>query len=172
MKKTSLKITALIAIVMIIASAFLLAGCGQKAAEPGNTEPGTGNESQEEEKKIEYESVSGNCYVLMGMSSDEEEFDEDLLKEMFGIKDLSEYMTIYFGEDGKAKMVFLKYGKKAISGDWEQKDGEVNVNFSGIDEITFTMDESGILSAVNIEEDGDEFMLTLSKTEDIPDSVK
>ncbi len=173
MKNISIKILAVLTALMLIAGAVLLVSCGKSGSGSGSgTESGEKPESQEEEKKIEYEKVSGNCYVLAGMSSEDEEFDEDLIKDMFGIKDLSEYMTIYFREDGKAKMVFLKYGKKALDGEWEQKDGEVNVKFKDIDGMQFTMGESGVLSTVNVEEDDDEFLLTLSKTEEIPDSVK
>ena len=172
MKNISIKILAVLTAVMLVAGAALLVSCGKSGSGSGSGAEGEKPESQEEEKKIEYEKVSGNCYVLAGMSSEDEEFDADLIKDMFGIKDLSEYMTIYFREDGKAKMVFLKYGKKALDGEWEQKDGEVNVKFKDIEDMQFTMDESGVLSTINVEEDDDEFLLTLSKTEEIPDSVK
>lgn len=172
MKNISVKILAVLTAVILVAGAALLVSCGKSGSGSGSGAEGDKPESQEEEKKIEYEKVSGNCYVLAGMSSEDEEFDEDLIKDMFGIKGLSEYMTIYFREDGKAKMVFLKYGKKALDGEWEQKDGEVNVKFKEIEDMQFTMDENGVLSTINVEEDDDEFLLTLSKTEEIPDSVK
>ena len=122
------------------------------------------------EDKTEYESVSGKCYVFAGMSSEDEEFDEALLKEMFRIQDLSEYLTIMFEEDGTAKVAFMLYGDKAVEGKWTEKNGQINIDLGKLDNMNLSMDEDGVLSTVYAEDD-DEFFITLQKTDDIPDSV-
>lgn len=149
------KITALLVALMLLFVPFVMTAC---------------QESTGTEDKTEYESVSGKCYVFAGMSADDEEYDEELLKEMFRIQDLSEYLTIKFEEDGTAKVAFLLYGDKAVLGKWTEKNGQINIDLGKLDNMNLTMDENGILSTVYAEDD-DEFLITLQKTEDIPDTV-
>ena len=155
--KMNMRLTALIAAVMLIAASVVMTACASKSAG--------------EEDKKEYESVAGNCYVLAGMSSEDEEFDEDLIKEMFSIQDLSDYLTIYFGEDDKVKVAFMNYGDEPVEGTWTEENGVVRIDLGERDVMELNIDESGVLSTVYAEDD-DEFLITLQKTDEIPERVK
>lgn len=149
------KITALLMAVMLLAVPFVMTAC---------------SESTGTEDKVEYESVSGKCYVFAGMSCDDEEYDEDLLKEMFRIQDLSEYLTIMFEKDGTAKVAFMLYGDKAVKGEWTESNGIVRIDLGKLDGMDLEMDKDGMLTTVYAEDD-DEFLITLRKTDDIPETV-
>lgn len=142
-------------LVIALMAAMMLVSCS-----------GSSEEKKKEEKPAV--SVSGKCYVLAGMSSDEEEFDEDLLKDMLSVQEISEYLSVYFAEDGKAYVQSMLYGADVVEGTWKEDGSGVIVDLDGdLDDMSFEIQEDGTAVTL-LEEDEDEFMLTLQPTEDFP----
>ena len=149
------RVMAVLAALLLIVSAVSLTACKKKETEG--------------EKPVTYESVAGKCYVFSGMSADDEEYDEDLLKEMFDIDDLSEYLAIKFGEDDKALLHAMTYGDEPVECVWSEEDGKVDIDMGQLGEMTLSMGQDGVLSTVMIEDDDEEFLIKLVKTDDVPE---
>ena len=160
MRNKAARIAAIL--IMIILAAAMITSCGNKKSSDGP--------APEPEKAKPAEPVAEKCYVLAGMSSDEEEFDEELLKEMFSIDELSEYMAVYFDKEDKVYVSSLVYGKKPVEGNYTQDNEKVSVDLGKVDSMELTVGEDGILTGY-IESDN-EFTITLVKTDDIPKPLK
>lgn len=161
--KTDSRIKRLIAVlliaVMTIASAAVLTSCKEAA---GNDDS---NFTQSEE------SVAGKCYVLSGMSSDDGEYDEALIKEMFDIDELSEYMSMYFGKDGKVRISSILYGDDVLERSYTEKSNQITIDMEDLDDMAVTRESDGHLSTIYVDED-EHFPLTFKETEDIPELLK
>lgn len=159
--KTKMRIvTVLLLMALIIMSAALMTSCKESAS---------GNDDEHFAK--DKNSVAGRCYVLSGMSSEEGEYDEALIKEMFDIEELSEYMSIYFGRDGKARISSLLYGDDVLEGEYTEKGNQITVDMGKLDDMAITRESDGQLKTVYVDDDG-YFPLTFKETEDIPELLK
>ena len=102
------RIMAIVMAAVLIITAAMLVSCKKSGSENGGSDPAEtteetdnkDNSGKSKPEEVDYDPahsfVAGKCYVLSGMSSEDEEFDEDLIKEMFDIKDITEYMKLYF----------------------------------------------------------------------------
>lgn len=158
-KKVLMRLAALALLVLMV---FTLAGC--KKAEEKKEE-----EKVKEPKNTTAESkLCGKCYVLTGMKSQDEEYDTDLINAIFDIDDPAEYMSVYFKKDGTAYVYSLLYDFKVKEMKWIELDGTAYLEFDD-GELEFKQEDDGTITTVKAEEDGDEFTLTLSEAEEIPE---
>ena len=79
-----------------------------------------------------------------------------------------EYMSVYFKKDGTAYVYSLLYDSKVKEMKWIELDGTAYLEFDD-GELEFKQEDDGTITTVKAEEDGDEFTLTLSETEEIPE---
>ena len=162
------------AAVMIMAAAMLVSckksGSDNGGSDPAETAEETKNKDNSKTEEVDYDPahsfVAGKCYVLSGMSSEDEEFDEDLIKEMFDIKDITEYMKLYFDKTGKVYMSSLLY-KDVQEGDFSVEEGYV---LMVVDEDMYKIKDegNGVISTDREEEDGEVFALTFREVKDAP----
>ena len=172
------RIMAIIMAAVMIMAAAMLVSCKKSGSDNGGSDPadateetdnkdGSGNNKAEE---IDYDPahsfVAGKCYVLSGMSSEDEEYDEDLIKEMFDIKDITEYMKLYFDKTGKAYMSSLLYSR-VQKGDFTVEEGYV---LMVIDEDMYEIKDegNGVISTERVEEDGEVYALTFREVKEAP----
>lgn len=172
------RIMALIMVAVMVIGAAMLVSCkksdnGSGGTEPSETSEGTGTQDDSgngQKEEIDYDPahsfVAGKCYVLSGMSSEDEEFDEDTIKEIFDISDITEYMKLYFDKTGKAYMSSLLY-KKVQEGDFSVEEGYV---LMVIDEDMYEIKDegNGVISTEKVEEDGEVFALTFREAKETP----
>ena len=173
------RIMAIIMAAVMIMAAAMLVSCKKSGRDNGGSDPadateetdnkdGSGNNKAEE---IDYDPahsfVAGKCYVLSGMSSEDEEYDEDLIKEMFDIKDITEYMKLYFDKTGKAYMSSLLYSR-VQKGDFTVEEGYV---LMVIDEDMYEIKDegNGVISTERVEEDGEVYALTFREVKEVPE---
>ena len=172
------RIMAIVMAAVMIITAAMLVSCKKSGSDNGGSDPAetaeeadnrddSGNSKPEE---VDYDPahsfVAGKCYVLSGMRSEDEEFDEELIKEMFDISDVSEYMKLYFDKTGKVYMSSLLY-KNVQEGDFTVEEGYV---LMVVDEDMYEIrDEgNGIISTDREEEDGEVFGLTFREVKEAP----
>ncbi len=116
--------------------------------------------------------VAGKCYVFSKMSGEGEEFDDELIKDMFDIKDVTDYMMIYFKKGGNAYVKSVLYGKDVQEGKWgEDKDGFTLLQV-GDDGYVFKKHKNGTITTLTEEEDGDEFLITFREAKKTPKALK
>ena len=159
--------------ILIIAMAMTFTACNKSGGTGGNGGSGETTEDSKPLQKGEYHTedayVRGKCFVLAGMSSEDEEFDEDLIKEMFDIDDVAKYMGIYFEKSGKAYVSSLLYDD-VEEGKWAERD-EITELEVDEDYFEFKKESSGMISTVKVEEDGEEFYLTFREADKVPDEL-
>ena len=169
------RIMAIVMAAVMIMAAAMLVSCKKSGSDNGGSDPAeateeTDNKDNSKKEEVDYDPahsfVAGKCYVLSGMSSEDEEFDEDLIKEMFDISDVSEYMKLYFDKTGKVYMSSLLY-KNVQEGDFTVEEGYV---LMVVDEDMYEIrDEgNGIISTDREEEDGEVFGLTFREVKEAP----
>ena len=164
MRKIVWKPIAFTIMILMLAMSLAMTGCGKAA----QTENGQGEPAEEAEKAKP--SVADTCYILIGMSADGEEYNEEMVKDLFGVKEVSEYISVYFAADGRAFVKSMLYGEEVIEGTWKQVGGRVSVDLGDLDWLDFDMTDDGALQTV-MDSDDDEFLLTLNKTEDFPEGL-
>lgn len=148
-------------LVMAVLIAVTAAACG-----------GAESEEEHEPKNTTAESdLVGKCYVMTGMASQDETYDEDMIKFMFDIDDPAEYMSVYFEPDGTAYVYSLLYKKEVKKMKWIELDGVAYLEFDE-DELELKKEDDGSLTTVKTEEDGDEFTITLSEVDKVPEVLK
>ncbi|MBQ3281769.1 MAG: hypothetical protein IJH41_05135 [Eubacterium sp.] len=150
--------------VMITSAVLMLAACGS-----GGSSSGGG----QEQYNTETAKVTGKCYVFTGMSYEGEEYEEDLLKEIFDINDLAEYMTVYFEKGGAAYVSSLLYDDDVKKGQWGE-DPSDGVTVLQIEDDLYEIEvkDDGTLQTYSIEEDGEEYLITLREPEEVPEVLK
>ena len=153
------RVIAVILACVMVTSCILLSACGKSGGNGSNA-----GKDYDTEKAY----VAGKCFVLSGMSSEDEDFDDELIKEMFDIDDLGQYMTIYFEKGGAAYVWSLLYGDKVQKGKWGEKDG---VTLMEVQEELYEIEvaDDGTISTTSVEEDGEGFLLTFEEPEEVPD---
>ena len=151
------KVMALIMVVMLVVTAAALTACNKAS---GNDSTGQGGSS-----------VAGKCYVLSGMSSEDGPYDEETIKEMFDIDDISEYMAVYFGKDGKARLSSLLYKDEILENDYKENGDNITIDMEDLDDMSFTVNEDGTLSTIYVDDDND-FPLTMTETDKFPELLK
>ena len=151
------KVMALIMVVMLVVTAAALTACNKAS---GNDSTGQGGSS-----------VAGKCYVLSGMSSEDGPYDEETIKEMFDIDDISEYMAVYFGKDGKARLSSLLYKDEILENDYKENGDNITTDMEDLDDMSFTVNEDGTLSTIYVDDDND-FPLTMTETDKFPELLK
>ncbi len=151
------KVMALIMVVMLVVTAAALTACNKAS---GNDSTGQGGSS-----------VAGKCYVLSGMSSEDGPYDEETIKEMFDIDDISEYMAVYFGKDGKARLSSLLYKDEVLENDYKENGDNITIDMEELDDMSFTVNEDGTLSTIYVDDDND-FPLTMTETDKFPELLK
>lgn len=151
------KVMALIMVVMLVVTAAALTACNKAS---GNDSTGQGGSS-----------VAGKCYVLSGMSSEDGPYDEETIKEMFDIDDISEYMAVYFGRDGKARLSSLLYKDEVLENDYKENGDNITIDMEDLDDMSFTVNEDGTLSTIYVDDDND-FPLTMTETDKFPELLK
>lgn len=151
------KVMALIMVVMLVVTAAALTACNKAS---GNDSTGQGGSS-----------VAGKCYVLSGMSSEDGPYDEETIKEMFDIDDISEYMAVYFGKDGKARLSSLLYKDEVLENNYKENGDNITIDMEDLDDMSFTVNEDGTLSTIYVDDDND-FPLTMTETDKFPELLK
>ena len=151
------KVMTLIMAIMLVAAALTLSACNKASG----TENGGKTESL----------VAGKCYVLTEMSSEDGPYDEKTVEEMFDIKDISEYMSVYFGKDGKARLSSVLYKDDVLVNDYSEKGETVTIDMDELEDMTFTVHDDGTLSTVYVD-DEDDFPLTMTETDEFPELLK
>ncbi len=186
------RILAVITAVMLAVSCLMLASCGSSGGEGsgsgsssesgaiedagGSSGSGAGGEaggsSGTEEKDYDTENsyVAGKIFVLEGLSSEDEDFDKELIKDMYNTRDITRVMSIYFEKGGAAYVSSLMYGGEVITGGWGEKDGEILMQL-GEELFEIEKADDGSISTTMNEEDGEEFMLTLIEAEEPPEAL-
>jgi hypothetical protein len=174
---------------MLAMSCIVLFSCSKPDGNGGSSENGSGGNSSESSETSESESgsqdtsdkedeydtinafVAGKCYVLTGMSSEDEEFDEELLEEIYDIKDVASIMSIYFKKGGDAYVSSLFYGKDVVKGSWGEKNGVTKLQVEDdVYDVKVSKDKSSISTTMFQEDDG-EFLLTLKEAKDAPKAL-
>ena len=181
MDMRSKRILALIMTAVMILSAAMLVSCRKSGDDNGDSKPAEAAEDNKdsnsgkdkEKEEIDYDPahafLAGKCYVLSGMKADDEVYDEELIKEMFDIDDITEYMKLYFDKTGKAYMSSLLY-KKVQKGTFSVEEGYV---LMVIDDDMYEIREvnSGTITTDKVEEDGDVFTLTFREVKKAPEEL-
>ena len=165
----------LMAVLMVMSAAFMLAACGSGDDSGSGSGSGSSGGSSGSGAKKDYDTekayVAGKVFVLDGMSSEDEDFDKELIKEMFDIRDLGLYMSVYFEKGGTAYVKSLLYGDDVVKGDWGNKDG---VTLLQVEDDLYEIEENddGTISTTTNEEDGEGFLITLREPEEVPEYLK
>ena len=163
----------LMAVLMLVSSAAVLSACGKSGGDGGNGSgsSSSGNSSKKKDYDTEKAYVAGKVFVLTGMSYDDEEYDKELIKDMFDIRDLGLYMSVYFEKGGTAYVKSLLYGKDVVEGQWGEKDGVTLLQVED-DLYDIKVNDDGSISTLTNEEDGEGFLITLHEPEEVPEYLK
>ena len=164
----------LMAVLMLVSSAVMLSACG-KSGDNGGSGSGNSSSGNSSSKKKDYDTekayVAGKVFVLTGMSYEDEEYDKELIKDMFDIRDLGLYMSVYFEKGGTAYVKSLLYGKDVAEGQWGEKDGVTLLQVED-DLYDIKVNDDGSISTLTNEEDGEGFLITLREPEEVPEYLK
>ncbi len=166
---------AVILIALLVCSAALMLSSCRKSdgGNGGGGNGGSSGTSTEEGKiyKTEDAFVAGKCYELTGLKAQDEEYDDDMIKFMYDMDKVADYMHIYFDKSGKAFVLSVIYGKDVVKAIWSyDKDGILLQADADVFEIEDA--GNGTITTVQNDEDGDIYTLTLKETDDIPDQFK